>query len=153
MNVSKEIEEALEACIIAGGDSGAVSEDDCTFELFQDTDHEHPAIYPMIAITAAPDVPDGQDTGGVSILRRVACTIVVITATPDDPTRTMLVSLYDRMRSAVDEANEALDTFSSSYLPTGWFCNGVLVQDSAEPYFDEDLQIFAVGVMVEVCVA
>ena len=153
MNVSKSIEEALRDCIIAGGTSGAITEDDCHFELFQDTDTEHGVAFPEIAITAAPDVPDGQDPGGLSILRRVSCTIIVATSTPDDRTRETLVSLYERMRSAIDDANTALDTFSSNYLPTGWFCNGVLVQDAGEPYFDEDIQIFSVGVMVEVCIA
>jgi len=153
MNVSKSIEEALDACIIAGGTSGAISVDDCNFERFQDTDSDHYIALPEIAITAAPDVPDGQDPGGLSILRRVSCTIVVATSTPDDRNRVVLVSLYDRMRSAIDDANKALDTFSSNYLPTGWFCNGILVQEAGEPYHDEDMQIFAVGVMVEVCIA
>lgn len=153
MNVSKTVEEALKSCIMDGGASGPIAAVDCRFELFQGTDDEHPVEFPCIAITAAPDVPDGQEDEHISALRRVPCTVIIVTAEPEDRTRAMLVSLYERVRSAIDDATKDLGQFSTDHLPAGWFANCVIVNDSSEPYFDGELQMFALSVQVEVCVA
>ena len=153
MNVSQSIETALKNAMIAGGSSGAIAVADVFFNCFQDTDHEHDASFPQIEIIAAPDVPDGQEVAKVSPLRRVVVGVYIYTQTPDDKSHAVIVSLYDRVRSALDDANKALDTWSTTYLPSGWYANCVLVQDSQEPYFDDDLQAIALSVLVEVCVA
>ena len=153
MNVSKSIEAALKSAMIAGGSSGAIAEADVFFNCFQDTDHDHAVSFPQVEIIAAPDVPEGQEVAKVSPLRRVAVGVYLYTLTADDRTHAVLVSLYDRVRSALDDANKALDTWSSTHLPANWYANCVLVQDSQEPYFDEDIQIIGLSVLVEVCVS
>ena len=153
MNVSKSIEEAIKSCIMAGGSSGAIVEADCHFELFQDTDDEHGVEFPCVTITASPDVPDGQEVDKVSDLRRVSVAVLVITSTPDDRTRAVLVSIYERVRSALDDANKDLGQFATDHLQAGWNANCVLVTDSGEPYFDGELQMFGLSLSVEVCVA
>lgn len=153
MNVSKSIEEALEKSLITGGASGGIKVEDVFYNLFQDTDHDHAAEFPQIEIIAAPDVPDGQEVSRLSPLRRVAVELNLWTQVSDDKTRAVLVSLYDRVRSAIDDANKDLTTWSSANLPSGWYANCVLVEDSSPPYFDADMQAFGLAVMVEVCVS
>ncbi len=153
MNVTKSIEEAIKTSLIAGGAEGGIAEADVFYNLFMDTTHEHRAAFPQIEITASPDVPDGQEVNSLSSLRRVAVSVLLLTKAPDDKTHESIVSLYARARSALDDANKDLDAWATAHLPTGWTANCVLVQDSAEPYFDEDIQVIGLSVMVEVCVA
>jgi hypothetical protein len=153
VNVTKSIEEAIKTSLIAGGASGGIPAVNVFYNLFMDATHTHAAAFPQIEITASPDVPDGQEIDKVSNLRRVSVSILILTKAPDDPTHETIVSLYERVRSALDDANKDLDTWSSTNLPSGWFANCVLVQDAPEPYFDSDIQIIGLPVMVEVCVA
>jgi hypothetical protein len=153
VNVSKSIEKALADCMIAGGTAGAISSDDYFFNRFHDSDHEHEASFPQVEIIAAPDVPDGQEVDKVSPLRRVVVGVYLYTNTPDDRSHAVLSELYEKVRSALDEANNDLTAWSGTYLPANWYANCVLVQDSQEPYFDEDIQIIGLSVLVEVCVS
>jgi len=153
MNVTKSVEEALRSCMIAGGAEGGIAEADVFYNLFMDTENEHAAAFPQIEITASPDVPDVQEVNALSALRRVAVSVLLLTKAPDDKTHETIVSLYARARSALDDANKDLTAWSTAHLPAGWFANCVLVQASAEPYFDDDIQVIGLAVMVEVCVA
>ena len=152
MNVSQKCELALKNAIIAAG----ISQDDCYYNLFQESDNannpDHEVIQPQILIQAAPDVPDGMETDGVSNLRRVSVLVRVMTLRVDDKTHETLAANYEKVRTAIDGANASLTTWSSSYLPSGWSAQAVMVEDGAA-YFDDEVQAIELTVGMEVCIA
>ena len=144
-NRAETLEAAVKAALIALGDG--MDEESVHYVCFQNT-LKFARKFPAYAIRCGAPVPNGFNEEFMT----AELDIGIITSIDRDELRETLSTLVGKVETMIDAANADVNTWSTTYLPTGWHLNAFMQTDAGTPFVEDKYSLFPLAYEMEVCI-